>query len=61
LILINKIHPSSSKGHQFLLVAIDYFTKWIEAITLRKMTHEKVIQFITENIIHRFGIPNSHH
>ena len=34
--LIGKIHPVSSKGHNFILVAIDYFTKWVEAIPLKK-------------------------
>ena len=26
--IIGKIHPTTSNGHQFILVAIDYFTKW---------------------------------
>ena len=34
--LIRKIYPSSSKGHNFILVAIDYFTKWVKAVTLKK-------------------------
>jgi hypothetical protein len=25
-----QIHPASSKGHRFVLVATDYFTKWTE-------------------------------
>jgi transposase InsO family protein len=40
-----------------VLVATDYFTKWTEAIALKNMTHKEVIEFITEHIIHRFGIP----
>ena len=39
-----------------MLVATDYFTKWTEAIPLKNMTHREVIEFITEHIIHRFGI-----
>jgi hypothetical protein len=54
---IGEIHPSSSKGHRFVLVATDYFTKWTEAVALKNMTHKEVIEFITEHIIHRFGIP----
>jgi transposase InsO family protein len=42
-----------------VLVAIDYFTKWTEAVALKNMTHKEVIEFITEHIIHRFGIPHS--
>jgi transposase InsO family protein len=39
-----------------VLVSTDYFTKWTEAIALKNMTHKEVIEFITEHIIHRFGI-----
>ena len=44
---IGQIHPSSSKGHRFVVVATDYFTKWSEAVPLKNMTHTEVIQFIT--------------
>jgi hypothetical protein len=40
---ISEIHPGSSKGHRFILVATDYFTKWTKAVTLRNMTHRGVI------------------
>jgi transposase InsO family protein len=56
---IGEIHPSSSKGHRFLLVATYYFTKWTEVIALKNMTHREIIEFITEHIIHRFGIPQT--
>ena len=29
--IIGKISPKSFSGHEFILVAIDYFTKWVEA------------------------------
>ena len=57
--IIGKIHPASSKGHGFILVATDYFTKWIEAVPLKAVTQEDVIGFIRAHIIHRFGIPHS--
>ena len=56
---IGQIHPPSSKGHQFVLAATDYFTKWSEAVPLKNMTHKEVIEFITKHIIHRFGIPQT--
>jgi hypothetical protein len=56
---VGEIHPSSSKGHRFVLVATDYFTKWTEAVPLRNMTHREVISFVLEHIIHRFGIPQT--
>jgi hypothetical protein len=54
---ISEIHPSSSKGHHFVLVATDYFTKWTEVVLLRNLMHKGVIQFVTDHIIHRFGLP----
>ena len=57
--LIGKIYPTSLKGHNFILVATNYFTKWVEAIPLKKAEQKDVIQFIKEHIIHRFGIPQS--
>jgi hypothetical protein len=43
---IREIHPGSYKGHQFILVAMDYFTKWTEAVPLRNMTHQEVTSFV---------------
>ena len=40
---VGQIYPASSKGHRFVLVATDYFTKWTEAIPLKNMTHKEVI------------------
>ena len=57
--LIRKIYPTSSKRHNFVLVSTDYFTKWVEAVPLKKAEQKDVIQFIKEQIIHRFGIPQS--
>ena len=54
---IGQINPPPSKGHRFVLVATDYFTKWTKMVPLKNMTHKEVIEFITEHIIHRFGIP----
>jgi hypothetical protein len=34
-------------------------TMWMEAIPLKNMTHREVIHFISEHIIHRFGIPQT--
>jgi transposase InsO family protein len=40
-----------------VLVAMDYFTKSTEDVPLKNMMHKEVIHFISEHIIHRFGIP----
>jgi hypothetical protein len=54
---ISEIHLGSSKGHRFILVATDYFTKWTETVPLRNMTHQEVISFVQKHIIYRFGVP----
>ncbi|XP_019257764.1 PREDICTED: uncharacterized protein K02A2.6-like [Nicotiana attenuata] len=54
---ISPIEPKTSNGHRFILVAIYYFTKWVEAITLKAVTKKEVIDFVQSNIICRFGIP----
>uniref|UniRef100_A0A2N9H1D0 Integrase catalytic domain-containing protein n=1 Tax=Fagus sylvatica TaxID=28930 RepID=A0A2N9H1D0_FAGSY len=55
--LIGPINPSSG-GCIWILVATEYFTKWVEAIPLRKATGAAVANFIREHIITRFGIPH---
>uniref|UniRef100_A0A2N9ENL2 RNA-directed DNA polymerase n=1 Tax=Fagus sylvatica TaxID=28930 RepID=A0A2N9ENL2_FAGSY len=54
--LIGPINLASG-GYIWILVATEYFTKWVEAIPLRKATGAAVANFIREHIITRFGIP----
>ena len=55
--LIGQIFLPSSKGHKFILVAIDYFTKWVEAIPLKTITSKNMVDFVKEHIVYRFVIP----
>nr|KYP49585.1 Integrase catalytic domain-containing protein KIAA1305 family [Cajanus cajan] len=55
--IIGQIHPASSKNHKYILVAIDYFTKWVEAIPLKEVEQKDIIDFVEDHIITRFGIP----
>nr|ABA95996.1 retrotransposon protein, putative, unclassified [Oryza sativa Japonica Group] len=57
--MIGMINPPSSKGHKFILVVTDYFTKWVEAIPLKKVDSGDAIQFVQEHIIYRFGLPQT--
>nr|ABF97185.1 retrotransposon protein, putative, unclassified [Oryza sativa Japonica Group] len=57
--MISMINPPSSKGHKFILVATDYFTKWVEAIPLKKVDSGDAKQFVQEHLIYRFGIPQT--
>ena len=55
--LVGSVNPPS-RGYIWILVATEYFTKWAEAMSLRKATREVVANFIKENIIVRFGVPH---
>ncbi|CAL2228338.1 unnamed protein product [Prunus armeniaca] len=57
--LIGKIYLASSQQHYFIIVATDYFTKWVEAKPVKSTTSQEIITFIEEHIIQRFGIPES--
>ncbi|XP_070029023.1 uncharacterized protein [Nicotiana sylvestris] len=57
--VIGLIELKASNGHRFILVAIDYFTKWVEAITLKSVTKKAVVDFVHSNLICRFGIPTT--
>ena len=49
--IIGKISPKSSNGHEYILVAIDYFTKWVEASFYVRLTVARVTKFIKLYII----------
>ena len=50
--------PTTTGGLKFLFVAIDTFTKWIEAELVTKITSEAAIRFILKNVITRFSVPS---
>lgn len=41
---------------RFLIVGVDYFTKWVEAEPLASITEKQVKEFVWKNIINHFGI-----
>ena len=56
--IIGKIQPTTSNGNEFILAAIDYFTKWVEAALYNVLNSKKVTQFIQTNIICRYRVPH---
>ncbi|RDX65118.1 Pol polyprotein, partial [Mucuna pruriens] len=55
--ILGPIEPKGSNGHRFILVAIDYFTKWVEATSYASVTKSIVVKFIKRDIKCRYGIP----
>ncbi|KAJ8470141.1 hypothetical protein OPV22_024484 [Ensete ventricosum] len=51
--------PPASGQRRFLIVGVDYFTKWLEAEPLASITERQVEGFVWKNIITRFGLPRA--
>ncbi|GJR30826.1 retrovirus-related pol polyprotein from transposon TNT 1-94 [Tanacetum coccineum] len=49
--------PEAHGKVKFLIVAIDYFTKWIKAKPVETITGNQIKKFIWDNIVCRFGLP----
>ncbi|CAN6566345.1 unnamed protein product [Malus baccata var. baccata] len=49
----------SSFGYLYILVAVDYVSKWVEAIATRTNDHKVVLHFIKDVIFCRFGTPRA--
>ena len=51
--------PTAPAQKKLLLVATDYFSKWIEADNFTSIKVKEVVQFVWKNIVYCFGIPQS--
>jgi transposase InsO family protein len=50
------ILPRAPGGFRFLFIAIDTFTKWMEAMPVVNITQEAAVKFL-QSIIYRFDVP----
>ena len=48
-----------SDGKEYILVAVDYVSKWVDAIPTRTNDHREVLRFITQCIFTRYGCPRA--
>ncbi|KAL6338009.1 hypothetical protein AAG906_007824 [Vitis piasezkii] len=48
-----------SFGNSYILVGVDYVSKWVEAIPCKHNDHRVVLKFLKENIFSRFGVPKA--
>ena len=56
--MVGKLKRSSPGGFEYLLVAVDKFSKWIEAKPVRKADSATALKFVC-SLVMRFGIPHS--
>ena len=49
----------TSFGYSYILVGVDYVSKWVEAIPCKANDHKVVLKFLKESILSRFGVPKA--
>jgi hypothetical protein len=50
-------NPPSARGHRYIIVVVDYFTKWVKAMPTFKDDGETANLFLFNQIIARFDVP----
>ena len=48
-----------SFSNEYILVAVDYVSKWVEAVALPSNNAKVVVNFLKKNIFTRFGTPRA--
>ena len=49
----------TSFRYSYILVRVDYVSKWVEAIPCKANDHRVVLKFLKKNNFSRFGVPNA--
>nr|CAN66942.1 hypothetical protein VITISV_010069 [Vitis vinifera] len=52
-------HFPMSFGNSYILVGVDYVSKWVEASPCKQNDHRVVLKFLKENIFSIFGVPKA--
>ena len=53
--------PRSPRGHEYLLVFMDLFSRWIECAPIRKANAQTIRKKLNERVFLRFGLPETFH
>ena len=51
--------PTGKGQNRFAIVAVDYFTKWVEVEPLATITEKQTTKFLWRNIIYRYRLPHT--
>ncbi|XP_065002236.1 uncharacterized protein LOC135635220 [Musa acuminata AAA Group] len=49
----------ASGQRKYIIVRVDYFTKWVEAKPLATITEQQMEKFVWRNLVTRFGLPKT--
>ena len=52
-------NPTSSKGHGYIIVVMDYFMKWDEAMPTYAKDGNTIALYLFNHMIDRFGVPQA--
>ena len=50
-------NPTSAGGHKYIIVVVDYFTKWVEAMPTFNCKDDTSSRLFFNHVITRFGVP----
>ena len=59
--IMGPLEPPTPHGNRYILVIVDYLTKWAEAYAMPNQTSETVAKILVNEFICRFGIPSQIH
>ncbi|RDX91290.1 gag-pol, partial [Mucuna pruriens] len=48
-----------SNGYSYILLAVDYVSRWVEAIATKTNDAKVVVDFLKSNIFYKFGVPKA--
>ena len=51
------INPTSANDHKYIIMAVDYFTKWAESMPTFDYKSQTVARFFFNHVSSRFGVP----
>ena len=51
--------PPASGQRRYIIVGVDYFTKWVEAEPLATIMERQIEKFVWKNLVTRFGLPKT--
>jgi hypothetical protein len=54
--IVGKLTPTQG-NYTFTIIAVEYFTKWVEVKPITNITSTTIQKFFWQNIIYRYGVP----
>ena len=52
-------NPTSAGGHGYVIVIVEYFTKWVQALPTLKNSSETTTLLFFNHEVSRFGVPQA--